>query len=85
MVVNFFLKGIVLIFWHTIVYHELLYCMTKVELVWTWIKVAVVGNAKKHQLYPTFPNIIKQEITHLQKQLKCISNTIGSKCSDKAW
>jgi len=44
----------------------------------------VVGNAKKHQLYPTFPNIIKQEITHLQKQLKCISNTIGSKCSDKA-
>jgi len=44
----------------------------------------VVGNAKKHQLYPIFPNIIKQEITHLQKQLKSNVNTAGSKCSDKA-
>jgi len=32
---KFFLKGVVLIFWHAIVYTELLYCMTKVELVWT--------------------------------------------------
>jgi len=44
----------------------------------------VVGNAKKDQLYTTFPNIIKQEITHLQKQLKSISSITGSKCSDEA-
>jgi len=48
------------------------------------LKVAVVGNAKKHQPYPTFPNIMKQEIINLQEQLKSISNTTGSKCSDKA-
>jgi len=38
-----------------IVYIELLYCVINFELVWTWNKVAVVENAKKCRLYPTFP------------------------------
>ena len=33
LIVNFFLKGIVSMFWHDIVYIELLYCVTKFELV----------------------------------------------------
>jgi len=32
---KFFLKGVVFMFWHDIVYIELLYCVTNVELVWT--------------------------------------------------
>jgi len=32
---NFFLKGVVFMFWHDIVYIELLYCVTNFELVWT--------------------------------------------------
>jgi len=32
LVVNFFLKGIVFMFWHDIVYMELLYCVTIFEL-----------------------------------------------------
>ena len=54
-VAKFFLKGVVLIFWHDIVYIELLHCVTKFELVWTWIEAAVIENAKKHRLNPTFP------------------------------
>ena len=42
-------------FWHDIVYIEFLYCVTNFELIWTWNKVAVVENAKKCRLYPTFP------------------------------
>ena len=30
-----FLKSVVFMFWHDIVYIELLYCVTNVELVWT--------------------------------------------------
>jgi len=30
-------------------------CVTNFEIVWTWNKVAVVENAKKCRLYPTFP------------------------------
>ena len=52
---NFFLKGVVFMFCHDIVYIELLYCVTNFELVWTCNKVAVVENAKKCRLYPTFP------------------------------
>jgi len=37
----------VFMFWHDIVYKELLYCVTNFELVWTCNKVAVVENAKK--------------------------------------
>jgi len=33
---------------------KLLYFMTTFELVWTWNKVAVVENAQKRRLYPTF-------------------------------
>jgi len=51
---NFFLKSVVFMFWHDIVYIELLYCVTNFELVWTLNKVAVVENAKKCRLYPTF-------------------------------
>jgi len=35
LIVNFFLKGVVFMFWHAIVYIELLYCVTNFELVWT--------------------------------------------------
>jgi len=33
--VKFFLKGVVVMFWHDIMYIELLYCVTNFELVWT--------------------------------------------------
>jgi len=55
LIVKFFLKGVVVMFWHDIVYIELLYCVTNFELVWTWNKVAVVENAKTCRLYPTLP------------------------------
>jgi len=35
LIVKFFLKGVVFMFWHDIVYIELLYCVTNFELVWT--------------------------------------------------
>jgi len=54
LIVNFFLKGIVFMFWHDIVYIELLYCVTNFELVQTWNKVAVAEHAKTCELYPTF-------------------------------
>ena len=34
-VVKFFLKDIVFMFWHDIMYIELLHCVTNFELVWT--------------------------------------------------
>ena len=34
LIVKFFLKGVVFMFWHDIVYIELLYCVTNFELVW---------------------------------------------------
>jgi len=34
-IVNFFLKGVIFMVWHDIVYIELLYSMTNFELVWT--------------------------------------------------
>jgi len=55
LIVKFFLNGVVFMFWHDIVYIELLYCVTNFELVLTWNKVAVVENAKMCRLYPTFP------------------------------
>ena len=33
-------------FWHDIVFMELLYCVANFEVVWTWNKEAVVENAK---------------------------------------
>jgi len=35
LIVKFFLKGVVFIFWNDIAYIELLYCVTNFELVWT--------------------------------------------------
>jgi len=35
LIVIFFLNGVVFMFWHDIVYIELLYCVTNFELVWT--------------------------------------------------
>ena len=35
LIVNFFLKSVVFMFWHDIVYIELLYCVTNFEHVWT--------------------------------------------------
>jgi len=32
LIVKFFLKGVVVMFWHDIVYMELLYCVTNFEL-----------------------------------------------------
>jgi len=57
LIVKFLLKGVVFMFWHDIVYIELLYCVTNFELVWTRNVVAVVENAKKCRLYPTFPYV----------------------------
>ena len=57
LILKFFLKSVVFMLWHDIVYIELLYCVTNFELVWTWNKVTVVENAKKCRLYPTFPYI----------------------------
>jgi len=53
LIVEFFLKGVVFIFWHDIAHIELLYCVTNFELVWTWNKVAVFENANKFRLHPT--------------------------------
>ena len=55
--VHYFLKGVVFMFWHDIVYIEWIYSVTNFELVWTLNKVAVVENARKCRLYPTFPYI----------------------------
>ena len=55
LIVKFFLKGVVFMFWRNIVYIELLYCVTNFELVWTWNKVAVVKNAKKASTVPHLP------------------------------
>jgi len=35
LIVKFFLKGVVFMFWHDIVYIELFYCVKTFELVWT--------------------------------------------------
>jgi len=35
LIIKFFLKDIVFMFWHDIVYIELLYCVTNFELVWS--------------------------------------------------
>jgi len=35
LILKFFLKGVVLMFCHDVVYIELLYCVTNFELVWT--------------------------------------------------
>jgi len=35
LIVIFFLKDVVFMFWHDIVYIEFLYCMTNFELAWT--------------------------------------------------
>jgi len=56
--VQFLLKGIVFMFWHNVAYIELLYCVTNFELVWTWVKAAVVRNAKKRRLCPNFPYML---------------------------
>ena len=45
----------VFMFWHDIVYKEVLYCVTNFELVWTCNKVAVVENAKKVSTVPHLP------------------------------
>jgi len=35
LIVQFFLKGVVFMFWHDIVYIEMLYCVTNSKFVWT--------------------------------------------------
>jgi len=62
LIAKFFLKGVVFMFWHDNVCIELLYCLTNFELVWTWNKVAVVENAKKRPLYPTFPYMLANSL-----------------------
>jgi len=57
LIVNFFLKSVVFMFWYDIVYIEWLYCVTSSELVLTWNKVAAVENAKKCRLYPPSPTL----------------------------
>jgi len=87
LIVNFFLKDVIFIFWHNIVYIELLYCVTNFELVWTWNKVAVVENAKKCRLYPAFPylhfslKIFALNISQTRANLKKRSAHSGSATS----
>ena len=57
LIVHYFLKGVVFMFWHDIVYIEWIYSVKNFEVVWTLNKVAVVENARKCRLYPTFPYI----------------------------
>jgi len=64
LIVKFFLKGVVFMFWHDIVYIELLYCVTNFQLVWTWNKVVVVENAKKCRQNSTFPILFKTNKCH---------------------
>jgi len=35
LIVKSFLKGVIFMFWHDVVYVELLYCVANFELVWT--------------------------------------------------
>ena len=35
LIAKFFLKGVVFMFWHDVVYIELLYSVTNFELIWT--------------------------------------------------
>jgi len=35
LIVKYFLKGVIFMFWQDIVYVKLLYCVTNFELVWT--------------------------------------------------
>jgi len=60
LIVKFFLKGVVFMFWHDIVYIELLYCVTHFQLIWNWNKIVVVENAKKCRQNSTFPFYSKQ-------------------------
>ena len=59
-----FLMGVVFMFWHDIVYIQLLYCITNFELVWTWNKAVVVENAKKCRQNSTFPILFKTNKCH---------------------
>ena len=69
LIVQFFRKGVVFMFWQDIVYIELLYCVTNFELVWTWNKVAVVENAKPFDCTPPSP-ILNAVIKKLYNFLK---------------
>jgi len=57
LIAKFVLKDVVFMFWHDIVYVELLYCVTNFELVCSWNKAAVVENEKKCRLYPSVPYV----------------------------
>ena len=57
---KFFLKGVVFLFWHDIVYIDLLYYVTNFELVCTWNKVAVIENAKSVDCTPPFTTSLTQ-------------------------
>ena len=84
---NFFKRGVIFMFWHDIVYRELLYCVTNFELVCTWNKVAVIENAKACRVYPTFPylhfslKIITLNISKTRANLNKLSTYLGSATS----
>jgi len=63
LIVKIFLKGVVFMFWHDIVYIELLYCVTNFELVCTWNKVAAVENAKSVSTVPHLPYTMNRKRT----------------------
>jgi len=80
---NFFLKGVVVMFWHDFVYVKLLYCVTNIKLVWTWNKVAVADIGKKCRLYPTFPYMYptfpdRFSTYHMNKKLSKFLHTWNS-------
>ena len=71
LIVNFFLKGVVFMFWHDNVYIELVYSVTNFELVWTWNKVTVVENAKKVSTVPHLPYCEKNNRCLLLHMNRC--------------
>ena len=94
LIVKFFLKGIFFMFWHDVVYIELLYCVTNLELAWTWNKVAVVENAKRCWLYPTFPYLFMARLSFVHGSQSrsalrcpfCLPRCVeGAKCGIQLW
>ena len=58
LIANFFLNGVVFMFWNDNFHIELLYWVKHFELVWTWNKVAVVENAKSVDCTPPSPTFL---------------------------
>ena len=87
LIAKFFQTSVNFMFWHDIVYIELLYCVTNFQFVWIWNKVAVIENATKCRVYPTFPylhfslKIFTLNISKTRANLKKLSAYSGTPTS----